>query len=198
MLIDLKLFNSRHLQYILSIFFAGTLSFQLLGDPTLPFENYDGMLKEAQVFILACYSMADQESLTDARILCWKKKMGRGVLEPPKLCSLPPTIAAFHMNALRAHLQVAVWLTALEPDPPNLRPEDHGWSRRTGSDAIRPTVVPEDTTLAPPELLRLVKCACDSLTPCLTRRCTCSQHGVPCTLFCICQRGGSCCNKYKT
>ena len=61
-------------EYIFILFFLGTLSLHLLGDCTLPMENYNAMLDKAERFILACYNMADQESLATARILCWKNK----------------------------------------------------------------------------------------------------------------------------
>jgi hypothetical protein len=153
------------------------------------------MLQEATVFILACYSQTGKKTLTEARTDVWKTKMRKSALEPPKLCSLPPTSAAFRENALRAHYQVAVWRNALQTHPPLLDPTHHGWSHIEGSTRITPTIVPLDTPLAPEDLLKVIKCGCDSNTPCSTKRCGCKSQGIECTLFCVCKGGDACKNK---
>ena len=53
--------------------------------------------------------------------------MARNALEPPKLCSLPPTDVSFNQNILRAHLAAAIMKSSLRPDTPNLNPEQYGW-----------------------------------------------------------------------
>ena len=81
-------------------------------------DQYSQLFAEARAFILACYNMSDCASLNVARIQVWKNKKKRNSLEPPKLCSLPPTEAAFRENALRAHMALAIWLDCLKRDPP--------------------------------------------------------------------------------
>lgn len=76
----------------------------MFGDSSLPVAQYHKLLAEARVFILACYKMSDCASLTEARVKVWQNKMKMNSLEPPKLCSLPPTEAAFTQNPLRDHL----------------------------------------------------------------------------------------------
>ena len=158
--------------------------------------SYPRMLEEATQFVLACYSMLGKSSLTDARVETWTNKMRRCTLESPKLSSLPPTSAAFNQNALRAHFQLAVWLNALEARPPLLNPTDHGWSQLEGSTFLTPTIIPDDIPLAPSELLKVIKCGCDSSTPCSTKRCGCKSQAVSCTLFCLCKGGDACMNTY--
>ena len=70
-------------------------------------------------FILSCYGLSACADLTEARVRSWERKMGRNVLEPPKLKSLPPTIVAFHHNVLRAHQAAAIMKGSLNPDPPH-------------------------------------------------------------------------------
>ena len=112
--------------------------------------------------------------MTDTRIAVWKQKMCRGVLDPPKLCSLPPTSAAFMENVLRAHLQVAIWYSATLGDPPSLNPLDYGWSQKhPASDLLVPTLVPPGTVLA---LVKVIKCNCNS-SHCSSKRCSVSIRG---------------------
>ena len=132
-----------------------------------------------------------------ATIEAWKRKMSRGVLDAPKLCSLPPTRTAFVQNSLRAHYQLAVWKAALEENPPSLNPCELWWQEQEGSNRIFPTIVPADISLAPPDLVKIVRCGCSSTTPCQSKRCGCRSHGLLCTMFCAC-RGEDCWNKEDT
>ena len=50
--------------------------------------------------------------------------------------SLPPTNEAFELNVMRAHFQCAIWLQAMEADPPALEPTEYGWTKP-------PTTLPE-------------------------------------------------------
>lgn len=176
-------------------FFAGGVEFRLFGDSSVPMNEYNKVLAEARAFILACYNMRDCESLSEARVKVWQNKMKRKVLEPPKLCSLPPTETAFRENALRAHLAVCVMLSCLENDPPSLDPTKHGWYRPEGSTVLHPVVVPPHTPLAPSDLLKFIRCGCASDKPCASRRCTCKSNGLRCTLFCSCRGEEDCSNK---
>ena len=155
---------------------------------------YHKMIDEATAFILACYHLSGRMTLTEARVDAWKTKMRKTALEPPKLCSLPPTTPAFRENALRAHYQLAVWRDALHQSPPSLTATDHGWSRVEGHANITPTIVPLGTPLAPMELLKVIKCGCDSNKPCSTNRCGCKAHVMKCTFFCVCRGGDACSN----
>ena len=49
----------------------------------------------------------------------WAKQVSWSVASTPKLSSLPPaTTEPFAQHDAHAHLQVAVWRNALEPNPP--------------------------------------------------------------------------------
>ena len=124
----------------------------------------------------------------------WQNKMRGNALEPPKLCPLSLTDAAFRQNVLHAHLVVAVWRDCLKTDPPALAPTDHGWYRPEGKAFLLPVVVPAGIPLAPAELLKVLKCGCSNSTPCASKRCSCKANGLSCTLFCHC-RGDDCHNK---
>lgn len=104
----------------------------------------------------------------------------------PQLCSLPPTEDAFRHNVRRAHFQLAIWRCATKPDPPNLDPLDHGWVKCAMG--MVPIMVTKRTPIAPPELLKLTKCACKSETrACQSSRCSCREMGMACTVFCACK-----------
>ena len=147
-------------------------------------DQYSKLFAEARAFILACYTMSDCASLNVARVQVWKNQMKRNSMEPPKLCSLPSTEAAFRGNALRAHMAVAIWRDCLRRDPPVLHPTDHGWYHPEGSTMLFPMSVPQSTPLAPADLLKLIKCSCFIDNPCSSKRCSCKANGLGCTLFC--------------
>lgn len=139
--------------------------------------------------------MSDCNSLNVARVKVWQNKMKRNALQPPKLCSLPPTDAAFRENALRGHLAVATWRDCLKRDPPSLAPTEHGWYHPDGSTMLFPTIVPQNTPLAPADLLKLIKCGCSSDKSCSSKRCSCKANGLGCTIFCHCKGEDECYNK---
>ena len=48
--------------------------------------------------------------------------------------------------------------------------------------------------VAPDDILKMIKCSCDSATPCNSRRCGCQNANMACTSFCTCQGGDGCFN----
>ncbi len=60
--------------------------------------------------------------------------------------------------------------------------------------ALTPTTVPDNVPLAPDDTLKMIKCSCDSATPCNSRRCGCQNANMACTSFCTCQGGDGCFN----
>ena len=121
------------------------------GQPSLNFLGNTGgpplseVVDQATHFMLACYVY----SMTEERQQMWFSKVSRSKASAPKLCSLPPTSEAFEQNIARAHLQVAILLHALDPNPPVLDPTSYGWSQEKGSTALSPTTVPPDITVSP-------------------------------------------------
>jgi hypothetical protein len=69
------------------------------------------------------------------------------------------------------------------------------WMQEEGSTSLAPKTFGEDIMLAPPDILKLMKCSCFSQDPCRTRRCGCTRANIPCTVFCACEEGSLCCNE---
>ena len=151
------------------------------------------VIEQATAFMLACYGQSQCSSMTEARLKVWTSKVGRSIAGAPKLATLPPTNGAFGENVARAHLQVAIWRHALDSDPLSLQPTSYGW-KQEHSNSLMPTTVPEGALLAPVQLLKLIRCSCESDTPCKTRRCGCSSGNLACTVFCSCQGNKECFN----
>ena len=158
-------------------------SLSLLGDihALLP-----DITRQASKFVAACYGHKDCSSMSEARKKSWTTKVGKGTAAIPKLKSLPPTTEAFLENVKRAHLQAAVWKHALDLDPPSLDPTEHGYVRDDSSKTMLPKPIHEDVSLAPQEILKLIRCACESDRPCKSGRCGCVSGKLPCTVFCGC------------
>jgi len=51
---------------------------------------------------------------------------------------------------------------------------------------LAPVMLPPNTALAPDGLLKIVKCECKKNRPCHTRRCSCNNSGMSCTIVCFC------------
>ena len=142
--------------------------------------------------MLSCYGNPECSSLTDARQKIRSRKVS-SIGAAPTLQNLQPTNEAFTENVAWAHLQVAILKQALELNPPNVDPLTHGWTRHDGSTSLTPTTVPDNVPLAQMPL-KMIKCSCDSVTPCNSRRCGCQNANMACTSFCTCQGGGGCFN----
>lgn len=166
-------------------------SISTLGDVSV---GLDEVIKQCSKFILGCYGIANSDSEADGRYEVWMRKI-RNVTSAPKLQSLPPTSEALAQNVARAHIQVAVWKNSLDPNPPDLDPLAHGWYMNDG--CLAPVMLPSNTALAPDALLKMVKCECKKDKPCHTRRCSCNNSGMSCTIFCYCNQHGQCWNYHN-
>ena len=176
----------------LKVLRSGKLSLSKVGDVTVSVEE---ALVQATHFMLSCYGHPECTSLTDARQKIWSRKVSQSIGTAPKLQSLPPTNEAFAENVARAHLQVAKWKHAIHINQPNIDPLTHGWTRCDGSISLIPTTVPDHVSLAPDDILKKIKCSCDSATPCKSKRCGCHNANMACTSFCACQGGDGCFNQ---
>ena len=134
-------------------------------------------------------------TMTEARQKMWAKKVSRSVASAPKLSLLPPTTESFAQNAPRAHLQVAVWRNALEPNPPQMEPKDFGWTQVVAGKEMYPTPISGGVALAPDALLKVVKCGYSGEIKCRTKRCGYRQSNLACSVFCACQGGHRCFNE---
>ena len=137
-------------------------------------------------------------NLTAGRKLAWRSKISKCISEPPKLCTLPPTSEAFEQNALRSHLQVAAWKSALVQDPTHLNPKLHG-SSLVGT--MLSSTVTEGTLLTPPELLSVIKRGCGkpgtstAENPCWFKSCAFYNAKLSCSVFCLCLGEEKCKNR---
>ena len=119
--------------------------------------------QKASKFISACYGYPHcVDTMTTIRQKMWKNKVGKSSKSVQKLSSLPPTTESSTENVKRAHLQACVWKHALDPHPPELLPENYGWLRNETSETLTPVTVPECIALAPEDVLKLIKCHCES------------------------------------
>ena len=159
-----------------------------LGDTVMSLSD---STQQAVQFLLSCYGQPNCSTMTEARHKTWSKKVASSVGGSPKLKTLPPTDDACKQNVARAHLQVAIWRQALEPDPPTLDPCRYGWGKEEGNNTLWPVTVAENVPLAPAELLQMIRCSCSGASPCKTQRCGCQSAGLPCTIFCACHSGQS-------
>ena len=105
-------------------------SLNLLGNTGGP--PFSKVVDQSTHFILACYGQKRCNSMTEACQQMWFSKVSRSKTSAPKLYSLSQTSEAFEQNVARAHLQVAIWLHALGPNPPVLDPTSYCWSQRRG------------------------------------------------------------------
>lgn len=112
----------------------------------------------------------------------------------PKIRSLPPTGEALNKHILRCHLQVLLWKSAEDRCPPDVHIEDYGWSMN--NQELEPDI--GVTTMAPPELMKVVACGCTTDTPCERNSCSCKTAGLSCTSFCKCQGQVVCRNPHTT
>ena len=164
-----------------------------LGDLSCPFED---VLKESTSFIAACYNTkTDETDMSSVRQKVWSSKVGKAPSCAPKLCSIPPTSEAFGENVKRAHLQASIWRKALDSDPPESDRLKFGWNKNEQLKALVPVMLPKEVPLAPQDVLKLIKCSCESQSPCGTLRCGCNSSRLSCTVFCACQGSPLCCNE---
>jgi len=161
-----------------------------IGNIACPFPE---VIDQATKFLLCCYGREECKTMTEARQKVWSSRLTRSIGGSPKLQTLPPTTEAANENIARAHFQVATWQHAKHTDPPQLDPTKFGWQKEGTS--LSPVTVPNDTSLVPQELLKLLKCSCGSDSPCQTKRCGCSSANIACTEFCACSGGESCFNE---
>ena len=175
----------------LNVLLSGVHSLSAIGGTNCTLSD---IMSQATPYILACYGQTKCMTMTEARQKMWAKKVSQSVASAPKLSSLPTTTESFAQNAARAHLQVAVWKNALEPNPPQMEPRDFGWTQVAGKE-MYPTPISDGVALAPDVLLKVVKCSCCGEIQCRTKRCGCRQSNLACSVFCACQGGHQCFNE---
>ena len=63
-------------------------------------------------------------------------------------------------------------------DSPTLALTEYGWYHLEGSIILFPTIVPQDTPLAPADLLKLNKCGCSSDHSSTNKKCSCKVNAL--------------------
>ena len=157
-----------------------------IGNVDSPLQN---VIHQATCFISACYGMKNSTDMSNTRLLVWGKKNGKGHSSSPNLSALPPTREAFIENVKRAHFQAMMWRD-VNVDPRTLNPEEFGWKKDENNKSLSPTHLPDNSKPAPDYILEMIRCGCKSEPPCNSRRCSCKDKGLACTMFCACFRIG--------
>ena len=175
-----------------------TTALKILGRNAYPLDAFGNMgaIQQATPFILSFYGLSKCKTMTEGKQRMWSLKVTKTIGGAPKLESLPPTTEAFEMNVARAHFQVATWRHTGDPDPPLLNPEMHGWCREGTS--LTPIALPPNVSQAPDQLLKLIKCTCESAQTCKSKQCGCNTADMACTDFCACQTTLGTCFNQKT
>ena len=139
------------------------------------------VIDQATRFISACYGMKDSTDMPHTRLLVWGKKNGKGHSSSPNLASLPPMRDAFIENVKKAPFQTVLWRT-INIDPRQLKPEESGWKMDTDNKSLSLIGLQDDTKPAPDYILGMIRCGCKGEPPCNTKRCSCKNKGLPCTM----------------
>ena len=116
-------------------------------------------------FKLACYGQSEYYFMTETRQKLWTSKVGRSLASPPKLATLPPTNEAFEESVVSP--PASSYLDACSGARPTITTTNFLWlGTRLFKVYQMPTTVPEGTLLAPVQLLKLIRCSCESDMPC--------------------------------
>ena len=83
----------------------------------------------------------------------------------------------------------------LNGDPPVLLPETYGCQRNEAAQTLSPITVPRGVEPAPEDILKFIKCQCESESTCSSLRFSCNKARIGSTMFCICQEGIVCMNE---
>ena len=87
-----------------------------LGDTSTSLEDITASCLD---FVATLYGQKAGDQMNAMRATIFRRKIGGKRHVPPKLSSLPPTMAAFRPHCQRAHYQTALWKAADKPSPPN-------------------------------------------------------------------------------
>ena len=116
-----------------------------------------------------------------------KKMSKKRVTSAPDLKCLPTTTEAFAQYVSRAHLQSAIWRSALSLYPPSIEVTQNGWSKDEAPKTLIPVMTPSDVVLTPPNILQMIRYGCALDEPCRNAQCGCEAAHLPCTFFCSCR-----------
>ena len=174
-----------------------SLNFDLVGDLTC---NFDALYSMSVQFFSLCYGVKpedNQSSIIPTRVKVWYRKVSTATRANPALQKLPPTDNSLRANVKRAHFQAAIWRSCNVQDPPQQSPELFGWFESEGRFML-PKFFDTTPTLAPEELLKLIRCQCKVLLGrCTHSKCSCKEADAWCTKFCGCSTDGIYCDRFQ-
>ena len=126
----------------------------LLGDLN---EDIESVVSQATTFLSRCYKKDCIETeMSNTRLKMWKQRFAKSSTTAKFLSTLPPTTEAFTQNVLRAHLQTYIWKSSLQRNPVKLDPLDYGFKTNEITSKLDPILIPENISLAPEALLKLI------------------------------------------
>lgn len=142
-------------------------------------------------FFAALYGQKKAKSMNSTRYEIYSRSK-----KPPKLKKLPPTDANLMLHILRAHLQVMLWKSAGQSEPPAEAKDicKFGWEVVNGG-VVMPALAIQ--AVAPKQLLDVTSCSCSALKACSRGNCSCHAANISCTDYCKCKGDeGGCCNPF--
>ena len=80
--------------------------------------------------------------------------------------------------------------------PTALDPVEFGWERDEHTTCLIPVTLKPNISVAPPELLEMIRCGCATDTPCSTALCGCFTAHLSCTMFYGCHGEAHCRNDH--
>ena len=149
--------------------------------------NEDDILKAGTHFLVQLYGGDKESDLSTLRYHIFSKNK-----DPPKIKSLPPTNIAAARHIKRAYIQTLIWDAADQMNAPDVDLSHFGFKFDVNN-----IPVPDYgcTSVAPPDLLKVVACTCKSANPCATNKCSCRAAGLSCTSYCKCDVDNNCLNE---
>ena len=105
--------------------------------------------------------------MSEARKMSCAAKVGKGSISTQHFNNFPPTTETFIENVKRAHIQACVRKHALHSAPPLIDPLHNGFIRDTSTKSLLPRSLPDDIPLVPDNILKLIRCSCETDTPCI-------------------------------
>ena len=89
-----------------------SLSFSSLEDTAASLGN---VYAKSTKLIPSYYGIKNMNNLSEVRFSVWGKQSGKELTSTPKSEFLPPTKKDFQLKVLRAHYQVCIWNSCLQP-----------------------------------------------------------------------------------
>ena len=148
---------------------------------SLPSSDREDILQAGKKILLLLLSGKKEKSLDELRVRKYYEKITGQTCQCVKVGALGPTSDAAQQHVLRIYHQIQEWRGENVLDPLN-------WGWQLTQRGVMPIEMTKQ--VAPPELLKIVKCGCK--TDSSRKNCTCRQYGVVCTTICLGCGGVSC------